>query len=60
MPPAPINGNTVIVKTITPIPPSHWVVDLQIKRDLSTDYTLVIIEDPVVVKPEIVSNKMSI
>ena len=60
MPPEPNNGRTVMVKTMTPIPPNHCVVDLQINKDLSTESISVNIELPVVVKPETVSNKIFI
>ena len=60
IPPDPNSGRTVIVKTIIPIPPIHWVVDLQMRIDSFMDSILVKIEEPVVVNPEIVSKRISI
>ena len=55
IPPVPKSGRIVIVKTIIPIPPSHCVVDLQTRSDLSTELISVNIVLPVVVNPDTVS-----
>ena len=59
IPPTLNNGSTVIAITITPIPPSHCRIALHIKIPFGAMSKLVIIVDPVVVIPDILSKKAS-
>ena len=60
MPPTFSKGNMVIAITITPIPPNHCKIALQIRISLGALSKLTIIVDPVVVIPDILSKKASI
>jgi len=53
------NGSIVIAITIIPIPPSHCKIALQIRILFGVISRLVIIVDPVVVIPDILSKKES-
>ena len=55
----PIIGRIAIMKTNTPIPPIQWEKLRQNRLAFEMLSTSVRILDPVVVKPEIVSNRAS-
>ena len=54
------NGKIVIAITITPIPPNHCKIDLHIRILFGVSSKLVIIVEPVVVMPDMLSKKASI
>ena len=53
-------GINVIAITIIPIPPIHWSIDLQSKIDFGDSLKFIIIVDPVVVIPDILSKNESV
>jgi hypothetical protein len=59
MPPMFSKGSIVMAITITPMPPSHCKIALQIRILFGVISKLVIIVDPVVVIPDILSKKAS-
>ena len=59
IPPTFNNGRTVIAITMTPIPPSHCKIALHIRIPFGEFSKLVIIVDPVVVIPDMLSKKAS-
>ena len=59
MPPIFNKGSMVIAITITPIPPNHWSIALQIKIPFGALSKSFIMVDPVVVMPDILSKKES-
>jgi hypothetical protein len=59
IPPTFSNGNIVIAITITPMPPNHCKRALQIRMPLGASSKFVIIVEPVVVIPDMLSKKES-
>ena len=55
-----MRGIKVIAITIIPIPPNHWSIPLQSNILLGVSFKLVIIVDPVVVIPDMLSKKASV
>ena len=60
MPPTFIIGIKVIAITIIPMPPSHWRSALQSRIPFGESFKFIIIVEPVVVMPDILSNKESV
>ena len=56
----PSTGITARVSTMIPIPPSQWVRLRQKRRPRGTTSMSVSTEEPVVVKPDMVSKKASV
>jgi hypothetical protein len=54
-----IEGNINMTRTMNPKPPSQWVRLLQKSIEYGSISTFAIIEEPVVVKPELDSKKAS-
>ena len=59
IPPEPTVGSTATTSTITPMPPIHCVVERQNSSPWEVASMLGVTVAPVVVKPEIDSNKAS-
>jgi hypothetical protein len=55
-----MSGIRVIAITIIPIPPSHWSIALQRRIALGVEFKLVIIVEPVVVIPDMLSKNESV
>ena len=60
IPPIFISGIKVIAITMIPIPPNHWSIPLHSNIPWVVSFKLVIIVDPVVVIPDILSKKASV
>ena len=59
IPPIFNKGRIVIAITIIPIPPNHWSIALQRRIALGVEFKSVIIVEPVVVIPDMLSKKAS-
>ena len=59
MPPEPTVGSTATTNTMTPIPPIHCVIDRQKSRPFDVASMSAVTVAPVVVNPDIASNKAS-
>jgi hypothetical protein len=55
-----MSGIRVIAITIIPIPPSHWSIALQRRIALGVEFKSVIIVEPVVVIPDMLSKNESV